>query len=202
MSGVAADNKAIYNSTVGLIMQDYTLTAPEACATMGGIIAKQGIAGSATYYDVIGAVDVNPKLTKLQQETKTQAGEMLFVYMYGGVKVLYDINSLTTFTTDNPEDFKKGLIIRTLDKYDTDLQMLLNTRAIGKIRNSVDGRNQIKGMVYDMTVKNYLDLGYIEGFTADDITVAEGTSRDSVVVTVGIRVADTVDKIYVTVTAL
>lgn len=202
MSGVSADNKAIYNNTIGLIYPEYELTAEQSCATMSGIIAKQGVNGSATYFDVVGATDVKPRLTKLQQQDRTKKGEILFVYMYGGVKVLYDINSLTTTNADNPKDFKKGLIVRTLDKYATDLQILLDTRAIGKIRNSVDGRNQIKGMIADMTVKNYLDKGYIEGFTADDVTVSSGIERDSIIANVGIKVADTVDKIYIEVTAL
>lgn len=202
MSGVVADNKAIYNNTIGLVYPEYELTAEQSCATMGGIIAKQGVNGSVTYFDVIGATDVKPRLTKLQQQDRTKKGEILFAYMYGGVKVLYDINSLTTVNADNPKDFKKGLVVRTLDKYATDLQILLDTRAIGKIRNSVDGRNQIKGMIADMTVKNYLDKGYIEGFTADDVVVSSGTERDSIIANVGIKVADTVDKIYIEVTAL
>lgn len=202
LNGVAADNKSIYNSTVGGFTSDYELTAAEACATMGAILARCGISSSATYYDVIGWTDVSPKLNKIQQETKTQNGEILFTNMYGAVKVLYDINSLTTYTDDNPEDFHKGLVVRTLDKYAADIQKLLDTKAIGKIRNSVSGRNQIKGMVFEITTSNYLNPGYIENFTADDVTIAEGTSRDSVTVTVGIKVVDTVDKIYVTVTAL
>lgn len=201
VSGDAANDKAIYNNTVGGVTQNYELTAAEACSTMAGILAKQGIKGSATYFDVTGWVDVNPRLTKAQQEAKTQNGEILFVFLYGGVKVLYDSNSLTTFTAENPEDFHKGLVVRTLDKYASDLQLLLNTRAIGKIRNTVQGRNQIKGYIADMTKKDYLDPGYVEGFTADDVDVAEGAARDAVTVTAGIRVADTVDKIYVKVIA-
>ena len=135
-------------------------------------------------------------------ESKTQDGEILFVYKYGGVVVLYDINSLTTTTDAKPEDFKKNLVILTLDKYSMDLQKLLDTKAIGKIRNSVDGRNQIKGLISDMTVKNYLNIGAIEDFTASDITVEMGSARDSIIATVGIKVVDTVDKIYITVTAL
>lgn len=201
VSGDAANDKAIYNNTVGGVTQGYELTAAEACSTMAGILAKQGIKGSATYYDVIGWEDVSPRLTKAQQEAKTQNGEILFVYMYGGVKILYDINSLTTYTDENPEDFHKGLVVRTLDKYASDLQRLLNTRAIGKIRNSIPGRNQIKGYIVDMTKNDYLDPGYVEGFTADDVIVEEGDARDSVTVTVGIRIADTIDKIYVKVIA-
>lgn len=201
-SAIDADNVGVYQSTIGGKTTAYDLTASEACATMAGILAKCGIQASATYFDVPWWNDVSPRLTKIQQETKTQNGEILFVRMHGGVKVLYDINTLTTYTDENPEDFHKGLVVRTLDKYATDLKILLDTKAIGKIRNSVDGRNQIKGFVVDMTKKEYLQNGYIEGFTADDVTVAQGTSRDSIVVSSGVKVADTTDKIYVTVTAL
>ncbi len=201
-SVVDADDIAVYKSTVGGVTTAYSLTAAEACATMAGILAKCGIVASATYFDVPWWADVSTRLTKVQQETKTLNGEILFVLMHSGVKVLYDINSLKTYTDEKPEDFHKGLVIRTLDKYATDLKILLDTKAIGKIRNTVAGRNQIKGYIVDMTKVNYLDKGYIEGFTADDVTVSEGTSRDSVIATSGIRVADTVDKIYMTVTAL
>ena len=202
MSGSDFDNEGIINNTIGGKTTNYDLTAAEACATMAGIQAKQGVTGSATYFNVIGWNDVSSRLTKLQMESKTQDGEILFVYKYGGVVVLYDINSLTTTTDAKPEDFKKNLVIRTLDKYSMDLQKLLDTKAIGKIRNSVDGRNQIKGLISDMTVKNYLNIGAIEDFTASDITVEMGSARDSIIATVGIKVVDTVDKIYITVTAI
>ncbi|WP_195277397.1 phage tail sheath subtilisin-like domain-containing protein [Anaerotruncus rubiinfantis] len=199
-SVVSADDPAIYKSTIGGKTLNYDLTAAEACATMAGIIAKCGIDSSATHFDgVEGWMDVSTRLTIEQQKTKTRAGELLFVLKNGKVIVLYDINSLITYTDQKPKDFHKGLVMRTLDSYQTDLQLLLDQKVIGKIRNGVDGRNQIKGMIAKMTVENYLNPGYVEGFTADDITVIMGTDRDSVKATVGIRVVDTVDKIYVTV---
>jgi hypothetical protein len=145
---------------------------------------------------------VSAKLTYDQQVSRTQAGEILFVMLYGVPSVLYDINSLTTYTDEQPKDFHKGLVMRTYDKYTTDLKKLLDSKAIGKIRNSVDGRAQIKAMINDMTVTNYLNNSYIEGFTADDITVSAGAEVDSVTATVNLKVVDTVDKIAVTVTAL
>ncbi|WP_432354602.1 phage tail sheath subtilisin-like domain-containing protein [Anaerotruncus rubiinfantis] len=199
-SVVSADDPAIYKSTIGGKALNYDLTAAEACATMAGIIAKCGISGSATHFDgVEGWTDVSNRLTIEQQKSKTRAGELLFVLKNGKVIVLYDINSLVTYTDQKPKDFHKGLVMRTLDSYQTDLQLLLDQKVIGKIRNGVDGRNQIKGMIAKMTVENYLNPGYVEGFTADDITVIMGSDRDSVKATVGIRVVDTVDKIYVTV---
>lgn len=195
------NDKAIINNSVGGITANYELTAAEACATMAGIQAAQGIERSATFYEVKGWQDVTPRLNKVQQEIRTQNGEILFVYRHGKVMVLYDINSLTTYTENNPESFRKNLVVRTIDKYAMDLQVLLDTKVIGKIRNSVDGRNQIKGLIADMTIKNYGDTGAVEGFSADDITVSPGTAKDSVMVTVGLLVTDTTDKIYITVTA-
>ena len=167
------------------------------------MIAQQGIAGSLTHYNSLtGWTDVSPHLTREQLESRTQAGEILFTLLYGVPAVLYDINSLTTYTDDQPEDFHKGLIMRTLDNYAMNLQKILDTKCIGKIRNSVEGRAQIKAMVAGMTTTEYLMPGYIEGFTADDVTIIKGAGSDAITAQVGIRVVDTVDKIQITVTSL
>lgn len=202
-SNVAANNEAFYNCTVGGETLDYSLTAGDACATLAGIIAKQGITGSLTHYPIDWWTDTNPHLTHEQMESRVQTGELIVAMLYGVPTVVYDINSLTTYTAEKPQDFHKGLIMRTLDNYAMNLQNLLDTRAIGKIRNSIDGRAQIKALINDMTVTNYLDLGYIENdFTADDITVSAGAEIDAVTATVGIHPVDTADKIQVTVTSL
>lgn len=201
-SAVAADNPAVYHNTIGGVTLSYSLTAAEACATLAGLIVKQGVTGSLTHYNSItGWTDTAPHLTYEEQETRVQAGELLVVILYGTPAVLYDINSLTTFTDDQPKDFRKGLVMRTLDKYAQDVQKLLDTKVIGKIRNDATGRGRIKAMIAQMTTENYLNNGYVEGFTADDVIVLEGADRDAVTATVAIKVTDTVDKIQITVTA-
>lgn len=204
VTGIKPDYENVYVcSSTGGVTADYELAPAEACSTLAGLIAQAGIDNSLTYHrGITGWTDTAPKLTREQQVSKTQDGEVLFVPLYGSPSVLYDINSLTTFTDESPKDFGKGLVMRTLLKYQADLQKLLDTRCVGQIRNSVEGRAQIKAMVFEMTSQNYLALGYIEDFSADDITVTAGTERDAVNVSAGILVADTVDKIYVTVTAL
>ncbi|WP_042436343.1 phage tail sheath subtilisin-like domain-containing protein [Faecalispora jeddahensis] len=204
VTGIHPDYENIYVcSSTGGVTADYELTPAEACATLAGLIAQAGVESSLTYHrGITGWTDVTPKLTREQQISKTQDGEVLFVSLYGSPAVLYDIDSLTTYTDEAPKDFGKGLVMRTLLKYQGDVQKLLDTRCVGKIRNSTEGRAQIKAMVFEMTSQNYLALGYIEDFSADDITVTAGTERDAVNVSAGILVADTVDKIYVTVTAL
>ena len=202
MSGVAADNLAIYNCTVGGVTEDYTLTALEACATLAGIIAKQGITGSLTHYQISWWTDVGTKLTREQQETAVQAGQLIVALIYGVPTVVYDINSLVTYTDDAPKDFHKGLIVRTLDNFAMNLQMLLDTKCIGKIRRSVDGKAQIKAMINTLTVTSYLNNDYIQNFTADDIMITDGTDTDDIITTVMVQPVDTVDKIAVTVVSL
>ncbi|WP_283609207.1 phage tail sheath subtilisin-like domain-containing protein [Faecalispora anaeroviscerum] len=204
VTGVQPNCENIYVcSSTGGVTADYELTPAESCATLAGLIAQAGVENSLTYHrGITGWTDVQPHLTPDQQIRRTQNGEMLFVPLYGSPSVLYDITSLTVVDEDHPKDFGKGLVVRTLQKYQGDLQKLLDTRCIGKIRNSVEGRAQIKAMVFEMTSQSYFAPGYIENFSADDITVAAGTERDAVNVVVGIQAVDTVDKIYVTVTAL
>ncbi|TQI69004.1 phage tail sheath N-terminal beta-sandwich domain-containing protein [Clostridium sp. KNHs216] len=203
MSGIAANNVAVYNSTVGGVTENYALTAREACATLAGLIAKQGITGSLTHYNSLtGWTDVNPHLTREQMESRTQAGEILFTLLYGIPAVLYDINSLTTYTDDQPEDFHKGLIMRTLDNIAMNIQKLLDTKAVGKIRNHKNGRQQIKAMVVKLITENYVKPEYIEDFTADDVTIDIGTESDAITATVDVQVVDTTDKIQVAVTSL
>ncbi len=49
-----------------------------------------------------------------------------------------------------------------------------------------------------LIAENYLDNGYIEDFTPEDVTVEHmgDAARDSIKVTAGVRVVDTADKIY------
>lgn len=209
VTGVKPNYENVYVcSSTGGVTADYTLTPAESCATLAGLIAQAGVDSSLTYHrGVTGWTDVTPKLTREQQISKTQDGEMLFVMLYGSPAVLYDIDSLTTFDDDHPEDWHKGLVMRTLQKYQSDLQKLLDTRCVGQIRNSVEGRAQIKAIVAEMTTKQYLDKGYIEGFTADDVlvdtVVVNGAEqRDAVSVQSSIKSVDMADKLYVTVVSL
>lgn len=199
VSGGSWNSRAIINSTVGGSTAGYDLTAPEACATMAGILAGLDISGSATHTPVTGWTAVNPRLTLQEQEKRTKAGETLFVWSHGQAMVLYDLNSLHAFSAQAPEDFRKGLVSRTLDRIATELRYLLDTRAVGRIRNTVSGRAQIKGMVVELLRQNYSDRGYIEDFSPDDVTITPMTARDSIQARVGVRAADTVDKVYLTI---
>lgn len=191
----------ILNNTIGGGPSQYELTAAEACATMAGIQASCGIERSATRFTVDHWNHVNPKLDRWQMQDRTAKGEILFAEKNGRVYVVYDINTLTEFDTDHPADWAKNLVTRTLFAITADLEKMLDEKVVGKVRNSKDGRNQIKGMCVQLITENYLDNGYIEDFEASDVTVEcmGDDARDSIKVTAGVRVVDTADKIYLVV---
>ena len=201
MNEPGVSDTGVINNTVGGATSAYTLTASEACATAAGIMAGCGIEESATFKTVDHWISVNPQLDRWQQQERTAKGEFLFVQRGGRICTLYDINTLTKFDADHPADWSKNLVVRTLSTIVADLNKMLEERVIGRIRNSKNGRAQIKGMAVDLMSRHYQDPGYIEDFSAADVTVADADNpkRDSVKVTVGVRVVDTADKIYLTV---
>ena len=75
----------------------------------------------------------------------------MFVEKNHRVCVLYDINSLTEFDADHPEDWRKNLVTRTLFTITADLEKLLSEKAVGKIRNSRDARPSAKGCKFGFT---------------------------------------------------
>lgn len=168
---------------------------------MAGIQASCGIERSATRFTVDHWTHVNPKLDRWQMQDRTAKGEILFAEKNGRVYVVYDINTLTEFDTDHPADWAKNLVTRTLFAIKADLEKMLDEKVVGKVRNSKDGRNQVKGMCVQLITENYLDNGYIEDFEASDVTVEcmGDDARDSIKVTAGVRVVDTADKIYLVV---
>ncbi len=201
MNEPGTHNTKVINNTVGGKTASYDLTAAEACATMAGIQAGAGIEKSATYFTVDHWISTNPKLDKWQQQTKTANGEILFVEKQRRICVLYDVNTLIEFDADHPKDWAKNLVTRTLYAIVSDLTKMLDTRVVGRIRNNKEGRAQVKGMCIRLLTDEYLNKGYIEDFSPDDVTVEcmGDTARDSIAVKVGARVVDTADKIYLTV---
>ena len=190
-----AEQKGVHilNNTIGGGPSQYELTAAEACATMAGIQASCGIERSATRFTVDHWTHVNPKLDRWQMQDRTAKGEILFAEKNGRVYVVYD--------TDHPADWAKNLVTRTLFAITADLEKMLDEKVVGKVRNSKDGRNQVKGMCVQLISENYLNNGYIEDFEASDVTVEcmGDDARDSIKVTAGVRVVDTADKIYLVV---
>ncbi|HAK43710.1 MAG TPA: hypothetical protein DCM59_14655 [Clostridium sp.] len=70
---------------------------------------------------------------------------------------------------------------------------------MGKIDNNEDGRSLFKGALINY-FKDLEKLNAIDNFSSEDIVVELGIDSDAIVVSVGLTVTDSGEKLYMTVT--
>lgn len=128
-----------------------------------------------------GAYDINVSYTQSQLEDALDAGKFVFHKVGDEIRVLEDINTLTTFTDEKGEDFKYNQTIRVMDQIGNDIAAIFNTRYLGLIPNDESGRVSL----WNEIVKYHKVLDgtrAIENFSPEDITVEKGPTKKSVVV--------------------
>lgn len=136
--------------------------------------------------------------TQSQLEQCIKDGQIAFHLVYGDVRLLEDINSLTTTTADKGEAFKSNQTIRVIDQIANDSAKLYNTKYLGRIQNNASGRVSLWGDL----VKHHRELeavGAIENFDATLLTVEQGNNKKSVVVNDVITVVNSMAQLYMTI---
>ncbi|MDO4680906.1 MAG: phage tail sheath family protein [Aerococcus sp.] len=199
VSGLAADNEAVINVKNGVILENGdTITATEATAYVAGACASAGVDESLTYKEYAGSVDVTPRYTDTEIQDALQKGEFLFTEKRGVAVIEQDINSLVTFTAEKNREFSKNRVLRVLDDIANNTKIAFEDNFIGKVQNTVDGRELFKAnrIAYFERLQN---LGAIENFSGDDIEVLPGEAKDSIVVNVEVQPTDALEKLYMTV---
>ena len=195
-----ADSEAVINVVQGIKLSDGTeLTVEQATAWVAGATAGASIATSNTGTTYTGAIDVIPRMTKTEMEEAISAGKFIFkVDTAQNVSVVYDINSLTTITVEKGKMFTKNRLIRTIDNIANDVAKIFEANYVGKVNNNKDGRLLLKAALVDYftTLQN---MGAIQNFETDDVTVIAGGDTDVVEITCNIQPVDSVEKIYITV---
>lgn len=136
--------------------------------------------------------------TQAELEACLKAGEVVFHLVYGDIRLLEDINSLTTTTADKGEDFKSNQTIRVIDQIANDIAKLFNTKYLGKIPNDESGRVSLWADI----VAHHRQLEAvraIEPFDSSLLTVAKGNNKKSVVVNDVVTVINSMAQLYMTV---
>ena len=136
--------------------------------------------------------------TQSQLEACIEAGQIAFHLVYGDVRLLEDINSLTETTVDKGEDFKSNQTIRVIDQIANDIAKLFNTKYLGKIPNNASGRVSLWADI----VAHHRELEALQAIEAFDstlLTVEQGSNKKSVVVTDVITVVNAMAQLYMTV---
>lgn len=163
-----------------------------------GAVAGCAINASLTNKKYDGEFDLSSKYTKTQLENAIKAGEFVFHMVGDEVRVLSDINSLVTLTESKGKDFQSNQTIRVCDQIAMDIATLFNTYYLGKVQNDASGRISL----WNEIVKHHQELETlraIENFSADDVTVEQGDTKKSVVVTDNVSIVNAMEQLYMTV---
>lgn len=102
-------------------------------------------------------------------------------------------------TTDTEGDiFKDNQTIRVIDQLANDDAVLFNTKYLGVVPNNAAGRTSLWSDLVKLR-QQLQELGAIEDFADSDVSIAQGDTKKSVVVTNAITVVNAMDKLYMTV---
>lgn len=163
-----------------------------------GVAAGTAVNASATNKIYDGEFDINVDYTQSQLEAAIKAGEFTLHQVGSDVRVLTDINSLVTTTANKGDVFKDNQTIRVCDQIATDIANLFATKYLGVVPNDASGRTSLWADIVKHH-ENMQSIRAIENFTDEDVTVDQGETKKSVVVTDNITVVNTMEKLYMTV---
>lgn len=165
---------------------------------VAGAIAGCPINASNTNKIYDGELEIVCKEKQTQLEDALESGKFIFHKVGQTIRVLSDINTLTTFTETKNKDFARNQTVRIVDQIANDFATIFNDKYNGKIPNNESGRLSL----WSDLVSHHQDLervGAIENFKSEDLTVAPGADKDSVVVNDAIKLVSAMEKLYVTV---
>lgn len=181
--------------------EEPVLTA-DACALaywVTGAAAGCPVNMSNTNRTYDGEYGVDVSYTQKELEEGILSGTFLFHRVGDEVRVLEDINTLVTLTEEKGEDFKSNQTMRVLDQIGNDIAVLFGNKYLGKIPNDEAGRISF----WNEVVTYYRELEKIraiENFKADDIVIAKGEGKKSVVVSCPVTPMNAMAQLYMTVT--
>ncbi len=137
--------------------------------------------------------------TQTELKAAVKSGEFVFHKVGQEIRVLDDINTMVTVSEVQGDVFKDNQTVRVMDQIANDIAVLFNTKYLGVVPNDNAGRISL----WSDIVKHHeqlREIRAIENFSDEDVTVSEGNSKKSVVVTDLVTVVNAMGKLYMTVT--
>lgn len=146
-----------------------------------------------------GSFTVDASYTQNELIAAIKAGELTLHKVNSDIRVLEDINTMVTTSDTQGDVFKDNQTIRVIDQIGNDDAVLFNTKYLGVVPNNASGRTSLWSDLVKIR-QQLQDMGAIEDFTDSDVSIAQGESKKSVVVTSAITVVNAMGKLYETVT--
>ena len=198
-----ADSRFVINSRSGAVLEDgSTLTPRETVWWLAGAQAGAQYYQSLSYARYPGAVDVSPRLTGSQIEVAIQSGDLVLDEEFGRVRIETDINTLTSFTPETGEAFRKNRTVRACNTLANDIYREFSLNYLGKVTNNEAGRGLFQAAILKYLLDMYGKGALRQRPVGEDVEVLMGDATDSLVINLGLYLADAVEKIYMTITVM
>lgn len=126
-----------------------------------------------------------------------QSGKLILHQVNDQVRVLTDINTFVSSTDEKSADFSNNQTVRVLDQIGNDIAVVFNTKYLGKVPNDAAGRISL----WNDIVKHHEQLQTIraiENFTSDSVSVEQGETKKSVLVTDYVTPVNAMEQLYMT----
>lgn len=146
-----------------------------------------------------GEFTVDTKYTQIELANAIKSGEFVLHKVNSDLCVLDDINSMVTTSDTVGDVFKDNQKIRVIDQLCNDDAVLFNTKYLGAVPNNASGRTSLWSDLVKIR-QQLQDLGAIENFNDSDVTITQGETKKSVIVSSSIEVVNAMSKLYMTVT--
>jgi hypothetical protein len=142
-------------------------------------------------------LDMSETQTQPQLKALLKDGKYIFHRAGDEIRVLEDVNSFTSFTSEKNEDFSLNQVIRVLDQLAIDTAHLFNTRYLGKVPNDQSGRITFwKDVVAHR--QEMQRIRALQNYDKEALTVDQGSSKKSVAVNEVVEVTVAMSQLYIT----
>lgn len=197
LHNIAADYEGVIN-VINTVTADANFDASAIIYFMAGIEANCAINKTCLNKIYNGEFEVNTDYTQSELEDAIKNGKLVLHNVNNEVRILEDVNSLVTTSDTKGEIFKNNQTIRVADQIANDIAVLFNTKYLGNVPNNESGRISL----WTDIVKHHTQLqeiGAIEDFSDENVTVSAGESKSSVVIDDVITVINAMSQLYMTV---
>lgn len=166
---------------------------------VAGAVAGCEINESLTNKVYDGEIEIDSIYTQSQLENKIKSGEFVFHRVGDKIRVLKDINSFVSVTTEKGKMFQNNQTVRICDQIASDVAVLFEEYYMGKVPNDTSGRNSLWADLVKYHEK-LVNIRALDEFDEEAISVEMGESKNSVVIYEKICPVNSMEQLYMKVT--
>lgn len=190
-----ADYEGVINIDPYAVSEEDYLVAYWVAGAVAGCEINESLTNKV--YD--GEIEIDSFYTQSQLENKIKSGEFVFHRVGDKIRVLKDINSFVSVTTEKGKMFQNNQTVRICDQIASDVAILFEEYYMGKVPNDTSGRNSLWSDLVKYHEK-LVNIRALDEFDEEAISVEMGESKNSVVIYEKICPVNSMEQLYMKVT--